>query len=105
MLTALIGLVAVKFKSFRQPTAELAQAGKRSFATAVARDLEVSRSPNSDLDLVAGFQSQCFDNGLWKPDSQRIAPLCDLHRQPLGYTYNMYIHQRIGGSSELPGNE
>src|SRR5215467_219364 len=70
-----IRLAPVKLEPGRQAMPVLAQPRDGLFAAAVATDFEPARPDDGDLDLVAFFQLEGFDDSLGEPNGQAIPPL------------------------------
>src|SRR5215471_11425128 len=94
-----IRLVPIELEIGGKAPAEGAQALQQLLATRLARDREVARIDDMDLDIVAFLQLERFDHRRRKADGEAVAPLCDLHRiSPWIYTCPLYILRSEGSS-------
>jgi hypothetical protein len=71
----LIRFGPVEREAGRKRSAQLSQARKGSFASAVAVDFELARAGNADLDLVAFLQVEGLNHGGGQADGKTISPL------------------------------
>jgi hypothetical protein len=74
-----IRLYPVEYKTSGQWPPQLSQAHQSALAPAVPADFEYLVAPNPDLNFIALFQTESFNESGGKANNKASAPFGDLH--------------------------
>src|SRR5690348_4509224 len=92
MPSSFVGLIPIKFITFRQGPVEFGETVERALALGfLGLDLNGAIAGGDDVQFVAFLQAEPLDQRLGQPDGKAVTPFGYLHRSLHDIHLNLYI--------------